>query len=152
MLETILFHLLFALFFLWGFIWFLWTKNKLDGLRSHLLPAILLNNIQFPKHRSLLVRAIKILQDEISNKFNCCVEIQLEISTINAQTIPNFLLPMCYLIWEQELDNEKWFAKGEDFYTCKEFKFLFQEKNLKMLLFNFNFETMRWSVESHHAS
>lgn len=80
MLSNFIFHFIFAIFAIWAAIaWFI-LQNRLSSVRNALLPLLCLNKIEFPKHRSLFIRAIKSLEAELYIEFQTKISVICPIS------------------------------------------------------------------------
>ncbi|MES2615297.1 MAG: hypothetical protein V4591_07780 [Bdellovibrionota bacterium] len=153
MLESIIFHFVFVLFALWAIVYWLVTKRKFEVLKQALLPVILLKTIQFPQHRSLVVRSLAYLQEEYSSLFQCKVEIINPIFVVQEKGSENFMRSLCLLMNPHGAQNQqKSFLVEESLFSSEELKEYVKLKgNTKRLSFQYDFHKDIWNVELTYA-
>ena len=148
MFESIIFHFIFVLFVIIAFVWWLATKKKYLQLKDVLIPTLLRNKIEFPQDRSLVVRSVTYLQEELSEYFQCKVKIEVKF----LKSSYNFLTPLCYLLWKSELEQNKYFRlKGDDYSSKELISYVMLQVNKKNITLNYNFDKNIWNVEILYA-
>ena len=137
-----------AIFFVWAMVaWFL-QKNRLKNIRQALVPLFAYKTFEFPKHRSLVVRGMNCLQEELSLVLNVKVIIHVQFS--ENLKMDNFLSPLFYLLEKKLEDEKKYFVHENEFFSVNEIlnkinslskiKCIFLACNNKIGVWNVKFE------------
>jgi hypothetical protein len=148
LLESIIFHFVFVAFVLGAFVWWLSTKKKLETFKNVLIPIVLTNKIELPRDRSLIVRSIIFLEEELTLYYNIKVFINFNYRELSKDYNKNFLTPLCYLIWHRNFENNKNFFCNETYYTCQELNsHVKMKKNIKKLVFKYDLDKEIWIME-----
>lgn len=119
MLANFIFHFIFAVFLIWGLLAWIFLYRKINSLRLSLIPMLSQKQIEFPKHRSLFVRSMHCIENEIRQN-----------TTKNINFICNFdlkaiipmevIYPFAFLFTKSFENTEKIFYYENTYYTLKD--------------------------------
>ncbi len=154
MISNFIFHFVFAVFTIWtGVAWFI-MQNRRSSLRNALVPLLCLEKIEFPKHRSLFVRGINALEEELSIQLQSKVTINCPISD-NIYYLPSIFRSFCLFFTSNHLDEVKNIKFENKYFTLSEFnnKIVKKEKTKKIRfsILKENNNTCHWQAEIHNA-
>lgn len=154
MIANFIFHFIFAIFAVWAIVaWFLLHSRTL-ALKNALVPLLVLEKIELPKHRSLFFRSLKCLEEELSILLRIKVVISCPMSdcTIYPQSM---LKPLCLLLNPKSYDDKKYFKLQNNYFTLNEFnKKISINSKVKEICFiytNENKDHSFWNVEIKNA-
>jgi hypothetical protein len=154
LISNFIFHFVFAVFTVWaGVAWFI-LQNRSAALRNALVPLLSLEKIEFPKHRSLFVRGIKSLEEELSILLQSKVTIKCPIFD-NTYYLPSILRTFCVIFNSNHPDEVKNIKFKNDYFTLSEFnnKIIKKSKSKKIsfIIQRENNNNCLWQVEIHNA-
>ena len=154
MISNFIFHFVFAVFTIWtGVAWFI-MQNRSSSLRNALVPLLSLEKIEFPKHRSLFIRGIKALEEELSILLQSKVTINCPISD-NIYYFPSIFRTFCLFFNSNHLDEVKNIKFKNNYFTLSELnnKIVKKEKAKKISfsMLRENNNNCHWQVEIHNA-
>ena len=119
MISNFIFHVVFAVFTIWACVaWFI-QNNRSSSIRNALVPLLSLNKIEFPKHRSIFIRGVKSLEEELSIKIQTKVKINCKIKE-NSIYYPNIFRTFCLFFNNNILDDEKNILFENNYLTLSE--------------------------------
>lgn len=151
MLESVLFHFFFLVFFVVSLTWWIRTKKKLESFQQVLTPALLNPYFQLPQDRSLLVRTFQFLEEELRAKWNRDVNIQFSFENLNAQFPNSLTQDLCYLIFPSKSMHKKLFLFNDHSFSPQEMlDLIHKEKNKTKVRLFFNAEKKIWCLEFIH--
>ncbi|APJ03217.1 hypothetical protein [Silvanigrella aquatica] len=154
MISNFIFHFVFAVFAIWAAVaWFI-IQNRATQLRQALIPMLSLKKIEFPKHRSIFVRAIKSLEEELSTFLQLKVKIKYSVEPEKCYS-PSIFRPFCLLFSNKFEAEEKCIKFKNEYYTLNEFlKIMKEHSKIKFVSFNIIIEDKNycyWQAEIIHA-
>ncbi len=154
LISNFIFHFVFAVFSIWaGVAWFI-MQNRLSSLRNALVPLLSLEKIEFPKHRSLFVRGIRSLEEELSIILQSKVTIQCPISD-NTYYFPSIFRTFCLFINNNHADEIKNIKFENNLFTLNDLnnKIVKKEKvkKISFIILKENSNNCLWQMEIHNA-
>lgn len=104
MLTSLVFHLLFVIVIAVLGVFVLQQKSRINLLQKAVFFILVCKKIEYPKHRSQLVRSMLFLEHELAQQFNCHVKIEYRFfQDLSCET---FFIPLC-LFLNKNFENEK---------------------------------------------
>ncbi|WP_397599876.1 hypothetical protein [Silvanigrella sp.] len=150
MISNFIFHFVFAVFTIWACVaWFI-QNNRSSSIRNALVPLLSLNKIEFPKHRSLFIRGVKSLEEELSIKIQTKVKINCKITETISYN-PIIFRTFCLFFNSKILDEEKVILFENNYFTLFDLiiniKKRAKVKNLNFILNQTNEKKYYWLAE-----
>ncbi|MBX9837270.1 MAG: hypothetical protein K2X69_03035 [Silvanigrellaceae bacterium] len=150
MISNFIFHFVFAVFTIWACVaWFI-QNNRSSSIRNALVPLLSLNKIEFPKHRSLFIRGVKSLEEELSIKIQTKVKINCKITETISYN-PIIFRTFCLFFNSKILDEEKFILFEYNYFTLFDLiiniKKRAKVKNLNFILNQTNEKKYYWLAE-----
>ena len=154
LISNFIFHFVFAVFTVWAVVaWFI-LLNRSSSLRNALIPLLSLEKIEFPKHRSLFVRGIKSLEEELSISLQTKVTIKCPISD-NTHYYPSILHPFCSFFNKNQAENTKNIIFENHNYNLSDINNkILKKSKIKKISFKMQKENNSdclWQMEIHNA-
>lgn len=154
MISNFIFHFVFAVFTIWaGVAWFI-LQNRSSLLRSSLIPLLNLEKIEFPKHRSLFIRGINSLEEELSILLQSKVTIKCPIAD-DIYYLPSVLRTFCLFFNNKHLDEIRNIKFENNYFTLNEFNNKIIKKSkvkkLRFIIQKENDNTYFWQVEINNV-
>jgi hypothetical protein len=153
LITNFIFHFIFALFILWIMVAFFFLRNKIEDIKQNFLPLFAIEHIELPKHKSLFVRSIHLLQEELSETFSKKTTIFVP-KTEHFFCVSSFFKPLFLILNPQIEDHKKYFLFNEKPLCLKD---LLKNIQLEKTTFEIRFlyekreQTIFWSVEIKNA-
>jgi hypothetical protein len=150
LISNFIFHFVFAVFTIWACVaWFI-QNNRSSSIRNALVPLLSLNKIEFPKHRSLFIRGVKSLEEELSIKIQTKVKINCKITETISYN-PIIFRTFCLFFNSKILDEEKVILFENNYFTLFDLiiniKKRAKVKNLNFILNQTNEKKYYWLAE-----
>ncbi|KAB8031933.1 hypothetical protein [Fluviispira multicolorata] len=152
MIANFIFHFIFAIFAVWaGVAWFI-LHNRYQSLRENLIPSLCLQNINITQNRSLFIRAIRTLEQELFHSFK--IKFSIDINSFNTKKESHtLLLSLSSLINPKSLGQEIFFEYNHQILSANEFiKSITSQNKLKKIHISYKENTenskFNWLVEN----
>ena len=154
MISNFIFHFVFAVFTIWAATaWFI-SQNRQKSIRCALVPLLCLEKIEFPKHRSLFIRAIKSLEDELSSLFQIKITITCPISN-NTFYFPSMFKTFCLFFSEKNFNETANIEFENKYFTLHDLRLKLMKtpkiKKINFIIQNKNDKIYFWQVEIPNA-
>lgn len=151
MIANFIFHFIFAVFLVWGLIAWIYLHKKLASFKFTLIPILCQKHLFFPKHRSLFVRAIHCISEEITQLTTKKVKFQYVITEQTKLPI-EILHPFALFFTKQQDNGSKIFYYQNGYFTFSELLFKIKPmsdiKIIRFVLAQDNSEFFYWTVET----
>ncbi|WP_158997031.1 hypothetical protein [Pigmentibacter ruber] len=151
MLANFIFHFIFAVFLIWGLLAWIILHKKLNELRISLLPILCQKQIEFPKHRSIFIRSIHYISDELTRMTGKKIKFHYKIELL-AKLPVDILYPFALLNSKSLGCNEKIFYYADEYFSLTEILFKIRNlphaKALNFILTEKTNHSFFWKVEN----
>ncbi len=154
MLANFIFHFIFAVFLIWGLLAWIFLYRKINSLRFSLIPILSQKQIELPKQRSLFVRSLHCLENELKQittkkiSFTCNIQLTTKIPV-------EIFFPFSFIYTKHSENTEKIFYYESEYHPLKEVLVKI-EKTTETKKFNFILAQNEqlhfyWKVEKSNA-
>ncbi|WP_186645871.1 hypothetical protein [Fluviispira vulneris] len=152
MLANFIFHFIFTIFAVWaGVAWFI-LNNRYRALRENLVPTLCLKNLNMTDNRSLLIRALRTLEEELTISYK--IKFSIDINSFKEEKNPQrLLLSLSSLLIPKSLKSEIQYEFNNKTMNAKEFtQNILADNKIKKLYISYlnktdNENNYVWKVE-----
>lgn len=78
MIANFIFHFIIAVFFIWGIVAWYFLNNRLLSLKKSLIPALCTEQLNPIQHKSLVIRAFRTIENELSILLKAKIKIKID--------------------------------------------------------------------------
>ncbi len=139
MIANFIFHFIFTIFAVWaGVAWFI-IHNRYRALRENLVPTLCLINLNMSENRSLLIRALRTLEEELTISYK--IKFSIDINSFKEKKDPQkLLISLSSLLNPKSLKTESLYEFNNKTMNAKEFtqNITADKKIKKIIISNLN--------------